>query len=358
MLHGDAQVLLLQGLAGAGKSTFNRHLLRTLWQAPAWQAYRPGDPAPQAPLPILMPLQSAQVNPSDLWDYYHHLPEIGGFTSAEIQLLQSDYRMVWVADGYDEIPGQRAPNLFDVNRLGDTHGQVKLIIGCRSQRVQALNEADSFMPHTPTGASEWQRYRTRYVSPFTQEQTQDYIDKFVAQHQNDPDRPKDWDAERYKTEFAKFPELQTLIDTPFMLWMTLSILPELAKEQPLEKAKAEAKEKTEAKETKDSQSSTPVTTGRAPITRAALYDRFMDTWFTRQARKAWQAKRFLKDPAAILGKSQMQTLKAQASQAGSDDVQVHWLKAAYREFCLSFAQQLTQAGQVSARPYHYPQVVP
>ena len=122
LLQGPAQVLLLQGLTGAGKSTFNRHLLRTLWQDPAWQAYRPGDPAPRAPIPLFIPLQSTQVNPRNLWDYYPHLPEIS-FTSAEIRLLQSDYHTVWIADGYDEIPGQTVPNLYDANHLGDYAGR-------------------------------------------------------------------------------------------------------------------------------------------------------------------------------------------------------------------------------------------
>ena len=62
--------------------------------------------------------------------------------------------MVWIADGYDEIPGQTAPNLYDANHLGNDPGRVKLIIGCRSQRVQALVEADSFVPHNQTGAPE------------------------------------------------------------------------------------------------------------------------------------------------------------------------------------------------------------
>ena len=165
-----------------------------------------------------------------------------------------------------------------------------------------------------------------------------------------PTVPKDWDVARYKKEFAAIPELQTLIDTPFMLWMTLSILPELAKEQTPTKEKIKAKDKVdekEVKETKESKSApSSVSTRQTQITRAALYDQFMDSWFTRQAKKAWQAKTFLKDPAAILGKSAMQTLK---TQAGSDDVQIVWLKAAYREFCFTFAQQLIQAGQVSAR---------
>ncbi len=354
LLQGSAHVLLLQGLAGAGKSTFNHNLLRTLWQDPAWQAYRPGDPAPTAPIPLFIPLQSTQVNPRNLWDYYPHLPEIS-FTSAEIRLLQSDYHTVWIADGYDEIPGQSAPNLYDANHLGDYAGRVKLIIGCRSQRVQGLVENDSFVPHTDTIKPDRLRYRTRHVSPFTPQQTQDYIEKYVTQHQNDPERPRDWNAARYQAEFKAIPELQTLIDTPFMLWMTLSILPELAQAPlfpPLKKggkSPQQPSDEKEVKETKESQSiPSPVTTRRIPITRAALYDRFMDSWFTRQAKKAWQAKTFLKDPAAILGKPAMQTLK---TQAGSDDVQVVWLKAAYRAFCLSFAQQLTQAGQVSAQDH-------
>ncbi len=265
LLQGTTHVLLLQGLAGAGKSTFNHSLLRTLWQDSAWQAYRPGDPAPQAPIPVFIPLSSAQVNPRNLWDYYHHLPEIS-FTSEEIRLLQSDYYTVWIADGYDELPGQAAPNVYDDNHLSHISGRVKLVIGCRSQRVQALNEADSFVPHTLNGAPDWLSYRTRHVSPFTVQQTQDYIEKYVVQHQHDPERPKDWNAARYQAEFKAIPELQTLIDTPFMLWMTLSILPELAKAQlspPLKKGgkspqqPSDEKERQEVKESKQSIVSRP-----------------------------------------------------------------------------------------------------
>src|SRR5262249_8524100 len=145
-----------------------------------------------------------------------------------------------------------------------------------------LSEADNLVPH-PTGVPDWTRYRNRHVAPFTPQQTQDYIEKFVAQHQHDPDRPKDWDVARYKKEFAAIPELQTLIDTPFMLWMTLSILPNLASEQaqrkkvPKEEKDEDKKDEKEVKETKASAAP------RGTITHAALYDRFMDIWFTRQA---------------------------------------------------------------------------
>ena len=71
----------------------------------------------------------------------------------------------------------------------------------------------------------------------------------------------------------------------------------------------------------------------------------MGIWFSRQARKAWQQRSFLQDPATVLGKTLMQALKIQASQTGSEDVQVYWLQAAYRLYCLRLAEQLTQAGQ-------------
>ncbi len=340
-LQGPAQMLVLQGVGGAGKSTFNRHLLRALWQDPAWQAYRPGDPAPKALMPLFIPLSSAQVNPHQLWDYYRSLPEIGGFTRDEIRELQGEYRTLWIADGYDEIPGHATLNLYDANHLYETEGRVKLIIGCRSQRVQALNEADSLVPHTNGGAPNWSHYRMRHLSPFTSEQTQDYIAKYVTQHQHDPDRPKDWDKERYQRSFATIPELSTLIDTPFMLWMSLSILPTLTQVPNQKKTPSETKDKGDQKESKTLKS---LPLDSAPITRATLYDRFMDLWFTRQARKAWQQRNFLQNPTAILGKSTMQALKEQMVKDG-DDVQVYWLKAAYRAFCISFAQCLVSTNQ-------------
>ena len=224
MLQGNADVVLLQGLAGAGKSTFNRFLLRKLLENIAWQMYRPGDPLPEAPFPVFIPLQSSQVDPCHLWDYFRHMDEIS-FTNDEIKILQSDYAMIWIADGYDEMSGFVAPNLYDSNNL--VAYKIKLVVGCRSQRVQNLKEVDSFVPHGRGGIPEWMRYRMRYLSPFTSQQTEEYIEKYVLQHTNDSESPKDWDAGRYQRELKLLPNLQALIDTPFMLWMTLSILPQL-----------------------------------------------------------------------------------------------------------------------------------
>ena len=147
LLKSPVQVLALFGLAGAGKSTFNRYLLRTLWQDPAWQSYRLGDPLPKTLLPIWIPLGSSQVKHNDLWGYCQQY----GFTHAEIASLRLRARVIFIADGYDEIPGGATPNLFDLNFREDKN--TKLIIGCRSQRFHTLSEAEAFVPHTTTGGS-------------------------------------------------------------------------------------------------------------------------------------------------------------------------------------------------------------
>ncbi len=48
-------------------------------------------------------------------------------------------------DEKSKKPG--APNLYDANQLQQYRGRVKLLISCRSQRVQELGQEDCFMPH-------------------------------------------------------------------------------------------------------------------------------------------------------------------------------------------------------------------
>ena len=71
----------------------------------------------------------------------------------------------------------------------------------------------------------------------------------------------------------------------------------------------------------------------------------MDSWFRRQARKAWQQRIYLADPASILGMS-MDAIKEEAEKDGVE-VQMCWLEAAYKKYCLSLAQGLTLSGKVN-----------
>ena len=56
LLQGSAHVLLLQGLAGAGKSTFNRHLLMHPLAGPGLAKLSPGRPGAHSAVADLYPV--------------------------------------------------------------------------------------------------------------------------------------------------------------------------------------------------------------------------------------------------------------------------------------------------------------
>ena len=322
-LKDPPQALLLQGAAGAGKSTFLLYLEDCLWRDPAWQVFRIGDPWPRAPIPIGLPLGSTQVKARGIWKYL----QIWGLTEAEIQWVQDHTQVVFLADGYDEIPQQETPNVFDANHLATWKNRVKLIMACRSQHVQSLSETACFVPHREDGMVDWNNYRSRYIAPFSAAQSKEYIAQFVAA---DPHRHPEWTEARYQEALQTLPA--SLIDTPFMLWMILSVLPN----QP--EVKTELDEKEEKEEKKEASSAT------TPVTRSRIYHWFLDTWFKRQAIKAWQARMYLQNPDQVLGKVLTQQLKVQAGNHGVE-VQVEWLQQGYQLFCLILAQRLAELGQ-------------
>ena len=322
-LKDPPQALLLQGAAGAGKSTFLLYLEDCLWRDPAWQVFRIGDPWPRAPIPIGLPLGSTQVKARGIWKYL----QIWGLTEAEIQWVQDHNQVVFLADGYDEIPQQETPNVFDANHLATWKNRVKLIMACRSQHVQSLSETACFVPHREDGMVDWNNYRSRYIAPFSAAQSKEYIAQFVAA---DPHRHPEWTEARYQEALQTLPA--SLIDTPFMLWMILSVLPN----QP--EVKTELDEKEEKEEKKEASSAT------TPVTRSRIYHWFLDTWFKRQAIKAWQARMYLQNPDQVLGKVLTQQLKVQAGNHGVE-VQVEWLQQGYQLFCLILAQRLAELGQ-------------
>ncbi len=189
LLKGKAQVFLLQGPEGSGKSLFAE-----LWRNPAWNTYRPGDLAPAAPIPIFIPLQSKQVRPKDLWDYYSHIliPECNNFTGEEIAILKRDYQFVWIADHYDvfyeptcssnDIPNQTVgdnkstrlpstpPNLYDLNQLEKYQGRVKLLITCSDLKERRQFAEENFIPHI-RGKLENSIFQTYSIAPPAPQQT-------------------------------------------------------------------------------------------------------------------------------------------------------------------------------------------
>lgn len=304
-LNSEVRVLLLQGQAGAGKSTFNRFLLKQLWQDKAWEGFKPGDKVPPVYIPLFVPLGSQRVNPAALLQYLIDLPELTeDFTDAEINILKRDYRLLLIVDGYDEMPYRQALNLYDVNELDQYEGRFKLLIGCRTQRAQELDQSITFVPHDKNGKPRHSEFSGRHISAFNETQIRDYLTQYLAANRERTDITLWKNAKDYEEAFTRIPEIKALITTPYLLLMSIEVLPSIMSELTT----------TEYKRSDTQQ-----------LTRAKLYDYFMESWFKRQAEKARKM---------------------------GDTTPPKLLMQRYRQFCLKFAERLRAAGITSVQyPY-------
>lgn len=320
------RVLLLQGPGGAGKTTFNRYLLRQLWLDPAWASFKPGDPAPKAWLPFFIPLNSEQVDPKKFFDYLRDLPElIEDFTDAEINLLKKDYRLLWIADGYDEMAGNQKINLYNANGLNQYSGRIKLLIGRRSTPALAEGEEKTyFMPSLESGES-LAGYLSFYVAPFNSTQINSYIQQYLDKQVEAP-----WKTvATYREHFARIQGIEALVSTPFLLRIAVEILPGII----------QAVETEHAQRTRGSGTASST---KLELTKKRLLDGFIDHWFTRQAEKANKNKDYLEDPGAILGDDVVDTLRG-----GTQDFETACLKRAYAAFCMMLASHLQEEERTS-----------
>lgn len=351
-LQSDTRVLLLQGPAGAGKSTFNRHLFRKLWQNAAWETLS----ADSDPLPVFLPffisLGSVVVNPKQLLDGLQKLPE--GFTQFELKVLKEHYTILWIADGYDELPGNAKINLYDENHLGDSEGRMKLLISCRTQRLYEAEENSYFMPHDEQAQTLDHYYKRRYLAAFNENQVHDYIEAYLNKHRQRKADKEDIllfkQVAEYERTFKQFPELQSLVTTPFLLMIAIEVLPKILKE-------AEEVDPTPKKivKTKQKEKVRPLSAETLKLTRVKLYEQFMDGWFYRQADKAVKSRNLLEKPEDLLGtqtvfKLNQQFEKRKRLQKISYDVQIDYLKKAYSDFSQRLAISLKQTGRSSADP--------
>jgi len=239
------------------------------------------------------------------------------------------------------MPNQLNINIYNENKISNCRGKIKLLIGCRTQKLQSkLDELNYFIPYQ-NNIPNYNIYCKRYVAQFTKEQTNQYIEKYVKYHQtNENENEKDkilWNVNRYQIEFKKIPELNKIIDTPFMLYMLLGILPNLINNNNNDNSIDEKKEKKKEIISKEK------------LTRAKIYDLFMEQWFIRQAQKSFRSKTYLKDSIKILGKDIIEQIKDNVTKEGENgyDIQIHLLKSGYETFCLTLSQYLFEIKQIN-----------
>ncbi|KAG9071485.1 hypothetical protein KI688_005697 [Linnemannia hyalina] len=247
-LADDSQVMLVLGDSGAGKSTFNRHLENKLLTN-----YEAGDR-----IPLFINLPALKQPDEDL--VAKQLRTID-FSEEQIWDLKQHRQLLLICDGYDE--SQLTSNIHTANYF-NIPGQwdVKLLVTCRTQYLGS-DYRDRF---APKASGQYHRtasnlFQEAVITPFSKEQIELYVEQFV------PLIPRTWVKKDYMDKLATIPNLSDLARNPFLLTLALEALPSVV----------------------DSRSDL----SRLRITRAELYDTFVDHWL--EVNKRRQQDQALKD---------------------------------------------------------------
>ncbi|KAF9917415.1 hypothetical protein BX616_001084 [Lobosporangium transversale] len=206
-LDSDRKVLLVQGDSGAGKSTFNRALERTLWDTCQSRHGR---------IPLFINLPAIDKPEKDLVakqlrDY--------GFTDSQIKELKMNRPFILICDGYDE--SLQTSNLYVANRLNQPgEWEAQMVISCRSEYL-GLDYRDRFQPMDRNHQADAGLFQEAVIMPFNETQIDDYIEQYVTVV--DPL----WRVDDYRRALKMVPSLQDLVKNPFILSMSLEVLPRM-----------------------------------------------------------------------------------------------------------------------------------
>ncbi|KAF9952076.1 hypothetical protein BGZ72_006555 [Mortierella alpina] len=264
-LHQDGQVLLLLGASGSGKSTFNQALEHKLWtdytDKDSW-------------IPLHINLPAIDRPHQDL--IAKHLAR-NDFTERQIREMKKHSKFILICDGYDE--SQQSRNLYETNELTINPQQsakwtAKMVISCRSEYLGS-NYHDRFQPppckrgNIPLAAGKATDkavaagFKEVEIAPFTSNKIKEYVKEYVEKVSSD----KEWRTQEYMRAFGNIPNLMDLVKNPFLLTLSLEVLPRVVDVRNL-------KDKDNMQEL-----------SRTSITRGQLYERFVEHWLEREKKR-------------------------------------------------------------------------
>ncbi|KAF9275848.1 hypothetical protein BGZ68_010465 [Mortierella alpina] len=202
LASNDQKVLLLLGDSGSGKSTFNREIEHSLWQKYEKAKSR---------IPLHINLSAIERPEQDMIVKQLRKFEL---SDSQIRELKTQRKFVLICDGYDE--SQENHNLYTTNRLNQTgEWQVQMIISCRSEYI-GLDYRDLFRP-----SNDMAQFQEAVIAPFSRGQVDDYLTKYVIT------KAPLWTTRQYLEVLDQIPSLQELVKNPFLLTLSLEVLPRL-----------------------------------------------------------------------------------------------------------------------------------
>ena len=232
------KVLLIQGVAGVGKSLFLRYLEKCLWN----------DYAPGKPIPLFISLPSL-TNPGR--EAVEQVLKSYGCNAEEIARFKAERTFVFLLDGFDEIKTEK--NIYASNQLKDWKGQV--VITARTEYLAGKNYRGLFKADALQDVDDLAEC---HIVPFEKGQVDDYLKKLAQRPESDW---KNWN--QYRQVLDSISGLNELVSTPFILSVIAQVLPRLERNQ------------------KDSSYLRTV----KKVNRATVYETFVEYWFDREERK-------------------------------------------------------------------------
>ncbi|KAG0007296.1 hypothetical protein BGZ80_004842, partial [Entomortierella chlamydospora] len=233
-LKSERKVFLLRGSSGSGKSSFSRAL-----EIDLWDAYKVG-----GAIPLFIHLPDFDKPEQDLIE--KRLSK-ANFTDNLIRELKLNRQLILICDAYDEI--QTLQNLYTRNRLNE-QGEwcAKMVIACRTEYI-GKDYKDFFQPSDRNHAEDSSLFQEAVIAPFTEKQIHEYIDKYFSKGE-----PK-----KFTRAFKEIPVLKDLVKNPFVLKLSVEVLPQIMK------------------------SSTSLSSER--ITRVKIIDEFVALWLKRNKKR-------------------------------------------------------------------------
>ncbi|ETO04970.1 hypothetical protein RFI_32426 [Reticulomyxa filosa] len=214
------KVMMIQGKSGSGKSIFCRYLEETLWNN-----YKKDSKQP-IPVYISFPKIYNIKNEKDII-----LQSLQGkhISKEIIDAIREKVSFIFIMDGFDEIfdkYNQIHNNYkYFYDRFNLNQWNTKIIITCRSKVL-----SDEDIKNTLIGTNQNQTL-SMYLWPFTKQQMHNYIEKFAnMKSKNKKKDDNNWTSQKYKETLNNYPNLQKMVEEPFLLQLILSVLPSLVKQ--------------------------------------------------------------------------------------------------------------------------------
>ncbi|KAK3823292.1 MAG: WD40-repeat-containing domain protein [Benniella sp.] len=237
-LTSGQKVFLVLGESGAGKSMFSRELELDLWNS-----YKKG-----GRIPLFINLAAIDKPEHDLVAKQLREAE---FTDPQIREMRHNYKFILICDGYDE--SHQTHNLYTSNRLNQPgEWDIQMVISCRTEHI-GVDYRARFQPEDRNQQSDPSLFQEAVLTPFSLEQIQDYIKQYVSIHQTL------WQLKDYKKALEQIPTLKELARWPFMMTLSLEVLPRMV------------------------DISKDLSATR--VTRLELYDHFVEQWLERSKRQ-------------------------------------------------------------------------